>query len=240
MFRQSTKDSILGVEMKIMGCEGRPRTFEVVVRCATLLAYAASAGTRRVDMTDTTTVAADDLSSTGDGDGESTSVQALVSDANTDNGAGGGVDDDVPWDAWGPRATAMSGHEYVEWHYLLGERRATIERDADQICIRDYNPYRIRQARAPLLAKGLGGKSNGNANTFHPKVIRRIIESSKIWGGQWFQEDVTTTLPRLDVVMDVPGCRAIYMEQDQVLLRVKDLDKVSGMYRLMMGWTAFS
>jgi hypothetical protein len=148
----------------------------------------------------------------------------------SDNGAGGSVDDDVPWDAWGPHATALLDHEYVEWRYLLGERRATIERHADEICIRDYNSYRIRQARAPIVAKGWGN-SHGNADAFHPEeVTRRIIESSKIWGGQWFQEDVTTTLPRLNIVMDVPGCRAIYMDQDQLLLRVKDLAEVSGMY----------
>jgi hypothetical protein len=121
------------------------------------------------------------------------------------------------------------------------------------MCIRDYNPYRIRQARAFMMAKGLRGHGWGdsheeedeeeeNAEAFHPKVTRRIIERSTIQGGECFEEDVTTELPHLETKVDVPGCRAIYLEQDKIVLRVDDLDKVSGMCscdRLMMGWIAF-
>jgi hypothetical protein len=259
MFRQSTKDSIVSVMICILGCEGESRTFEVVVRCATLLAYADGA---RMVPTATAAVAADAESWNGGGDGRSASAQAQagVGDANADNDAGVGTDDDsVPWDAWGPRATAVSDDEHVEWSYLLGERRATIEQGVDQICIRDYNPYRIRQAsRASMVAKGPRVSGHGlgdsheeeeedrgevNADTFHPGVTGRIVESITVWGGEWFEEDVTTALPHWDIKVDVPGCRAIYMEQDQVLLRVDDIGKVSGMCccdRLMMGRIAIS
>jgi hypothetical protein len=94
-----------------------------------------------------------------------------------------------------------------------------------------------------MVAKGLGGHGwgdseeedklagEGNVDTCHLKGTRRITESSTIPGGEWFEEDVTTALPHVEIEVDVPGCRAIYMEQDQVLFRVDDLDKVSGTCR---------
>jgi len=46
-------------------------------------------------------------------------------------------------------------------------------------------------------------------------------------GGEWFRDDVSTALSHLDTMVYKPGCRAIYMEQDQLLLRVDDyLDDV--------------
>jgi hypothetical protein len=158
-----------------------------------------------------------------------------VGDANVEVG----IDDKgVPWDAWGPRATAVG--EYGGWNNVLGERVATASDGATArvIRIRDYNPYRIRKAR-----KDLGDHDDWvYSSTPGPRVCRRITESRKISGGEWFQEDVNTKLPCLDVLVDVPGCKAVYMEQDQILLYVDDLDKVSGMYRCdrsMMRWIAF-
>src|SRR6266403_362021 len=250
MFRQSTKNSVVSVVMHIEGCEERLRTFEFVVHCATLLAYAD--GTHVAGPTDSVAVAADTESSNSDGDGQSASVQAqaqaVVDDAN--------VEGSVPWAAWGPRATAMSDQTHVGWRYLLGERRATIEQGVHRIRICDYNPYRIRQAKASMVAKGLGrhdwrgdshvhegeaasDEGEGNVDPFHAKGVRRITESRITRAGDWFEEDVTTALPHLEIVVDVPGCSAIYMEQDQVLLQVDSLDKVSGMCRfdrLMMYW----
>lgn len=218
MFRQSTKDSIVSVVMQIEGCKGRLQTFEFVVRCATLLAYADAAAARAVVPTATVAVAADGESSSG------RSAQDVDAE---------GV---VPWAAWGPRATAVSDQTHVVWRYLLGERRATIEEGVDRIRIRDYNPYRIRQAKGSMVAKGLGRHDLGDSHEhegegivdlFHPQGTRRITESCTTRAGDWFEEDVRTALPHLDIVVDVPGCRAIYMEQDQILLRVDDLDKVS-------------
>ena len=220
-FRQSTKDSIVSVVMEIVGCEGQPRTFEVVVRCATLLAYADAA----------VAAAAAHMPESSNGDGQS-AQDVVVGDA-----------EGVRWEAWGPRVTAMSDHTHVGWRYVLGERRATIEHDEHQIRIRDYNPYRIRQAKASLVAKGLGGhaghglggedsheeeEGKGNVDRARPDGTRRITEGSRtIEGGEWFEQDVSTALPHLDSVVDVPGCRAIYMEQDQIMLPVDDLSKVS-------------
>jgi hypothetical protein len=237
MFRQSTKDSILSIEMYILGCEEQSRHFEVVVRCATLLAFADGA-----HVVPTATATADVESSNGDRD--AVLAQAVAGDADADNDNGGVTEDgSVPWDAWGPQATAVSDHPQVGWRNILGERGVRIEH---QICIRDYNPYRIRQARASMVAKGLSGQDcheeEGNVDTIHPKSTHRIIDSSTIRGGEWFEEDVTTALPHLEFKADMPGCRAIYMELDQVLLHVDNLDNVSGMCRcdrLLMRCVAF-
>ena len=240
MFRQSTKESIVSVVMQIEGCEGRLRTFEFVVRCATLLAYA-DAAARVV------------VPTAGDGMGQSRQAQArgqvVAGDVSGEVG--------VPWTTWGPRATGLSDQTHVGWRYLLGERRATIEQGVDRIRIRDYNPYRIRQAKASMVAKGVGrhewrdshGQHEGEEDSsderegivdpsfhFHPHGTRRITESRTTRAGDWFEEDVRTALPHLDVVVDVPGCREIYMEQDQVLVRVDDLNKVSRLDRWMMCW----
>jgi hypothetical protein len=233
MFHQSTKDSILRVMIYLRGCERQSRAIEVVVRFATLLGYADGV---HVVPPATATVASDAESSNGDGNGRSASADG---------------DDDVPWDAWGPRATAMSDREYgshVKRSHLLGERMSMIENHFGQfeprISIRDFNPYRIRQARASMVAKGLAGHDGGDsheeekedegegiAHTLHPKGTRRIIESSTIPGGDCFQEDITTALAHLDAGVDVPGCRAIFMEQNQVLFHLEDADEVSGMCR---------
>jgi hypothetical protein len=162
----------------------------------------------------------------------------VVGDANADDDAEGRFDDScVPWDAWGPRTTTVSDSSPVDWIYVLGERRATIGRYAKHICIHDYNPYRIQQARAFLTAKDRKDfqeqdyERMSNGGIYHPNVTRRIIESSMVQGGQWFEKDVTTALPHLEIVVDVPGCRDIYMEQDQILLHVRSAT-VSGVVPL--------
>jgi hypothetical protein len=232
------------------------RTIEVVVRCATLLAYADGA---RAVPTAPTTIAADAELSNGDGQSASAQEQAVMGGANADNDAKGGTGDDVvPWDVWGPRATAASDYTPAA-RTVFGERMAVTELLSHQMCICDYNPYRIRKARASMAEKGHGGVGwagsheeeggdggEGNVDKFHPKVTRRITESSTLQGGQWFEEDVTTSLPHLDIEVDLPqglpGHTDIYMEQDQVLLRVGDIDQVSRMCcdQLMMGWIPFN
>jgi hypothetical protein len=249
MFRQSTRDSIVKIMISIRGYKGLSRTIEVVVRCATLLAYADGS---RVVPTAPDTITTDAETSNGDEDGQLASAlaQSIVGDANADNDPEGGTDGgDVPWDAWGPRATAASDYPHVGWRVVFGERMVTDDvHPKYQLCIRDYNPYRIQQARGFMAAKGhsdgLGDEEEEqdegekNADTFYPKVTRRIVGSSTLPGGQWFKEDMTTALPHLETRVDLPpdllGWTGIYLEQDQALLRMGDidqLDRVSGMRR---------
>jgi hypothetical protein len=209
IFRQSTRDSVLSVVMGIVGCDYGLCNFEVVVRCDTLLSYADG-----VPVVPTA---------------------AVVGDINVKDG---NENDAVLWDAWGPRATSVTSlgpPGQVGWRNLFGERRATIE-NGIQIRIRDYNSYRIRQARDSNI-----GPSPDQSGTL------RIVENTTIQGEEWFEEDVTTALPYLDIMVDVWGCKRckeIYLEQDEVLLRVDDLpvDEVSGMCccdRLIMLRVAF-
>jgi len=64
--------------------------------------------------------------------------------------------------------------------------------------------------------------------------IRRFKQRSMVFGGEWFREDVTTSLPYLEITVYLPRCRGLYMEQDQLLLHVDALNVVSGMPLLMM------
>ena len=179
--------SVVSVVMQIEGCEGRVRTFEFVVRFAPLCSLMLDVACVVVP---TVTVAADAESSNGDGleDGrpESAQAQFVVGDVNAEGGVS------VPWAAWGPRATALSDQTQVGWRYLVGERRATIEHGVHRIRIRDYNPYRIRQTKASMVAKGLGrhewgdshehegedwsDEGEGIVDPFHPQGTRRITE----------------------------------------------------------------
>ena len=206
IFRQSMKDSVVSVVIGLDVRGAHLRHFEVIVRCGTLLSYA---------------------------DGVHVVPPAsVVGDVDAKEGNEGDV---VPWDAWGPRATIFTALNAtpVGWRNVFGERMATIEKGG-RIRIRDYNSYRIRQARD----SNVGLDQNGT---------RRIVEGSTTKRGVWFEEDVTTMLPYLEIVVDALGCkvyRDIYLEQDEILLRVDDLqaDEVSGMcrcHRLMMFRVAF-
>jgi hypothetical protein len=112
----------------------------------------------------------------------------------------------VPWDVWGPRATSveLSDDKRVKWRNCFAEQRVTIE-EGDLIRIRDYNSYRIRQARD----SNVGFNQNGT---------RRIFDRSEIRGVEWSEKDVTAELPYLDIVVNVHG-RAkyaeLYLEQDE-------------------------
>lgn len=241
-FRQSTRDSIVSVVMQVMGNERQMRIFDLVVRSATLLAHAAAADVDSLS------------SSNGDGGGGRQAERPARADAKDNSGDDDEDEDDVnvvPWASWGPRETSMSDHTSFEWNDLLGERRATVDLSGRRVRIYDYNPYRIRQARVSGLAEvhphprhvgdgGEGGRPQERAgdsdeeeleeeaNRSHQKNgSRRITETSKMKGGQWFRDDVSTALPHLDTVIYRSGCRAIYMEQDQLLLHVDDMNDVS-------------
>ncbi len=208
-FHQSTRDRIIDIMLWIRGCEGGDHTFEIVVRCATLLDYADGHG-------------GTSIARNGDDDGRS-ALSPLVGDVSTE---GGNNDGAMLWDRWGPQATAMFENPMVLDKKLSGERKATMEQD-DQIHIQDYNPYRIRQARASMKSLRRRGDSREREGSTDTVIRSRVIESNTIRAGEWFEEDVTTELPYLETVVNVPGCTAFHMEHDQVLLRVDDLNRVS-------------
>src|SRR5258708_2219437 len=203
-FHQSTRDRIISIMLWIQGCEGGDHTFEIIVRCATLLDYADGHG-------------GTSMARNGDDDGQSAS-SPLVGDVSTE---GGNDDGAVLWDRWGPQATAMFENPSVLENILSGERRAVMERD-DQIRIQDCNPYRIRQA-----LRRRGGDAHEKEGRADTVTQTRVVESNTIRAGEWFEEDVTTELPYLETVLNMPGCRTFYLKQNEVLLSVDDLNKVS-------------
>src|SRR5258708_3272769 len=203
-FPQSTRDRIIDIMLWIRGCEGGDHTFEIVVRCATLLDYADGHG-------------GTSIARNGDDDGRS-ALSPLVGDVSTE---GGNDDGAVLWDRWGPQATAMFENPSVLENILSGERRAVMERD-DQIRIQDCNPYRIRQA-----LRRRGGDAHEKEGRADTVTQTRVVESNTIRAGEWFEEDVTTELPYLETVLNMPGCRTFYLKQNEVLLSVDDLNKVS-------------
>jgi len=232
-FRQLPSESMMSVVMQITGSEGHVRIFDMVVRCATLLAHAhAHTHTHAAGV-------APALSSTNGI--ENVHLQARQ---RRDQG---GEDDCVPWAAWGPRATSMSDHTHVGANDLLGERRATIDLGGHRVRINDYNPYRIRQAvEAAAAAEAAVVKASMNPrrspggpqsevfidgeewDRTRQNSIRRITETSTVLGGEWFREDVTTSLPFLEITVYLPRCKGLYMEQDQLLLHVDALNVFTG------------
>jgi hypothetical protein len=222
----------VSVVMQITGKWREVHIFDLVVRCTTLLAHAATAD-----------VESSSSDRGGDGGGqEERPARADAKDKNRDED-----EDDVnvvPWASWGPRETSMSDYTSFDWNDLLGERRATVDLSGRRIRIYDYNPYRIRQARVHQHHHVGGGREMGRpqqrqagdsdkeeeeeeGNRFHRNGSRRITETSTIKGGQWFRDDVSTALPHLDTVIYELGCRGIYMEQDLLLLHVDDMYDVS-------------
>ncbi|KAI0271301.1 hypothetical protein BC834DRAFT_435730 [Gloeopeniophorella convolvens] len=130
---------------------------------------------------------------------------------------------DVPWAEWGPLRTRMTDHLAVVWNDLLGERRAMVcepEGSRPTIRIQDFNAHRVREARmrkekgADDACTSPGASEADN----HTEVVTGISEFA---AGEWFCEDVKTSLPYVDTWVKKPGCKAIYMEQDQLLVQMQ-------------------
>jgi hypothetical protein len=201
-FHLSTRNSIVSTMIQITGKNGRVRIYDMAVRSATLLAHVAA-----MDAT------SGRMSSPSDG-GRA-----------------------VPWAEWGPQTTSMSDHTHIGWNDLLGERRAMIDASGLRMRIRDYNPYRIWQASRPVEPSsvparrrpGEGESPDPDLGTDQDDGFRRrrsprmINKTSSIRAGEWFEDEVVTALPYVDVVVYIPGCRAIHMQQDQLLLHVDDV-----------------
>jgi hypothetical protein len=200
-FRISTRNSIVSTMIQITGKNGRVRIYDMAVRSATLLAYVTT-----MDAT------SGGMSPSPDGDRV------------------------VPWVEWGPQTTSMSDHTHIGWNDLLGERRAMIDASGLRMRIRDYNSYRIWQAGRPVTSSLLPRRRQGGGESpdpdldadqddaFRRRPTPRIVnKTSSIRAGEWFEDDVVTALPYVDVVVYIPGCRAIHMQQDQLLLHVDDV-----------------
>jgi hypothetical protein len=68
-------------------------------------------------------------------------------------------------------------------------------------------------------------REDGHDDMYHSKggYNGRFTETSAISARGFFQDNVFTALPHVDVTVAVPGCKEIYMQQDQLLLRMAEM-----------------
>jgi len=118
----------------------------------------------------------------------------------------------LPWETWGPNNSRILDGS-VTCGGLSGERRATVL-TSSRITIRDYNPYRVRRALALL---GVAGREVTLACGSTVKVVK---EASVYLGGEWFCNDIETSLPYVETVTSYDGCHDILMDGNYLLAEV--------------------
>jgi len=122
----------------------------------------------------------------------------------------------VPWEEWGPANTRILEHDSHTWGSLVGERRATVGQvRPTAITMRDYNPFRVRQA----LARTGGGGAQVKLES--GSVIKVVDGTSTYRGGEWFCDDIESSLPYVETVMPYPGCEGIFMDEDNLMAEVR-------------------
>ena len=123
----------------------------------------------------------------------------------------------LPWEIWGPANTRILEHDSVTWGSLVGERRATVgQLLPTRITIRDYNPSRVRHALA--LA---GGEAGREVTLECGSVVKVVKETSAYRGGEWFLDDIESSLPYVETVTPYLGCESIFMDEDNLLAEVR-------------------
>ncbi|KAI0294199.1 hypothetical protein BC826DRAFT_1104786 [Russula brevipes] len=123
----------------------------------------------------------------------------------------------VPWEEWGPANTRILEHDSLTWGSLVGERRAMVGRlRPTTITMRDYNPFRVRRALART-----GGRPGAELKLKCGSVIRVVDDASVYPGGEWFREDVETSLPYVETVTPYPRCEGIFMDEDNLLVEAR-------------------
>jgi hypothetical protein len=211
--RSVPADGIIGVVMHVHGLSGYFRTIDFCVRCRSLLAFTnykpAQAGT-----------------------GTGTEGEATVSA--TEGGGGVGGVPTVPWEEWGPKNTRILEHDSLTWGSLVGERRVTVgQMRPTLITIRDYNPFRVRRARART-----GGAGN-EIKLECGSVMRVVDDVSTYRGGEWFVDDIESSLPYVETVTPYEGCEGIFMDEDNLLAEVRSevsVAKYTSYLGLTSGW----
>jgi hypothetical protein len=131
-------------------------------------------------------------------------------------GEGEGAVPTVPWGEWGPKNTRVLEHNPHMSGSLVGERRATVEQvRARSITMRDYNPFRVRQA---LARTGGAGKE---IELECGSVMKVVDETSVYPKGDWFDADIESSLPYVETVTPYPGCEDIFMDEVNLVAEVR-------------------
>jgi hypothetical protein len=223
--RSVPADGIVSVVMYVRGLSGYSRMIDLCMRCRSLLAFAnykpAHAGT-----------------------GMGTEAKAIACERERDREEEGergeGYVPVVPWEEWGPKNTRVLEHELHTWGSLVGERRATVEQiRPTRITIRDYNPFRVRRAR--VRTGGAGNEIKLECGS----VMRVVDEISTYRGGEWFVDDIESSLPYVETVTPYEGCEGIFMDEDTLLAEVRSEVSVAkythtwDYLALTFGWGSF-
>ena len=195
------RDGIIGVVMNVHSLSGYFKTIDLSVRCRTLLAFTAKAQAQA-----------------------ETQAQAIVACVRAKwnvrmckverAGATGVLT--VPWKEWGPANTRVLEHDSHLWGSLVGERRATVGQLTPRcITMRDYNPFRVRRALART------GGPERELKLECGSVMKVITGTSTLRGGEWFYDDIESSLPYVETVTEYPGCERIFMDKDNLVAEVR-------------------
>jgi len=194
--RSVPADGIISVVMHVNGLSGYFRTVDLSVRCRTLLAFTAKAQAQAV----VARVGVHAGEMVGVGEGKIAGATGVPT---------------VPWEEWGPANTRILEHDSQTWGSLVGERRATVGQvNPTRITMRDYNPFRVRRA---LARTGGPGKE---LELECGSVMKVVTETSTYRGGEWFTDDIESSLPYVETVTMYPGCEGIFMDEDNLLVEV--------------------
>ena len=219
--RSISADGIISVVMHIHSLSGYTKTVDLSVRCRTLLELPAKITQARAaavaSAEENVEVSEGESGSEGEREGERRA--GLMGGAGTGTGAGAGVLT-VPWREWGPENTRVLVHDSYSWGSLVGERRATVgQMTPTRITVRDFNPFRVRRALART------GEPEKEVKLECGSVIKVVTERSTFRGGEWFSDDIVSSLPYVETVTPYPDCEGVFMDEDNLLVEV--LTKVS-------------
>lgn len=120
----------------------------------------------------------------------------------------------IPWNEWGPTNSRMQEGDSLTCGSHVGERRAMAL--PTRITIRDYNPYRVRRAIA--LLGGAGREITLECGS----VVKAVKEPSVYRGGEWFRDDIETSLPYVETVAPYKEdeCEGVFMDEDNLVVEV--------------------
>lgn len=132
----------------------------------------------------------------------------------------GTKDGTLAWEKWGPANTRILDLDSLTWGSLVGERRATVGQVLPtRITIRDYNPFRVRRAVEMLALRGV--EPGKEVKLECGSVVKVVKEMSSYRGGEWFNDDIETSLPYVETIRPYPGCEGIFMDEENLVTEVR-------------------
>ena len=142
---------------------------------------------------------------------ELSNAQAQAGAAGTGTGTGVGTALVVPWEKWGPNKTHILDQDLLMCDgSIVGERRATVL--PAFITIRDYNAFRVQR-----VLKSFGGAEEG-VMLESGSVVEVVKGPSVCRGGEWFCDDIETSLPYVKTTVPYDWCSEILMENDNLVV----------------------